>query len=43
MHDNTMEMDVANVFKILSANFIVAATITPPAAFRKNESIKAFF
>lgn len=26
-------MAVANVFKILSANFIVAATITPPPAY----------
>ena len=27
-----MEMDVANVFRMLSAYFIVAATIKPPVA-----------
>jgi hypothetical protein len=32
IHDNTMEMEVANVFSMLSAYFIVAATITPPTA-----------
>lgn len=32
-HDKTMEIDVANVFKMLSANLMVAATITPPIAF----------
>jgi hypothetical protein len=30
--DKTIEIDVANVFRMLSAYFIVAATITPPIA-----------
>ena len=32
-HDSIIELDVANVFKMLSANFIVPATIIPPSAF----------
>ena len=30
--DTTMEMDVENVLRMLSAYFIVAATINPPVA-----------
>lgn len=37
MHDITIEIEVANVFKILSAYFIVPATIIPPTAFAMNE------
>ena len=32
MHESIIEFEVAKVFRILSANFIVAATIIPPEA-----------
>jgi hypothetical protein len=33
-HESKIELEVANVFKMLSANFIVPATIIPPSALK---------